>query len=80
MPPSVNLIHYRHPYSLTLLLRHDEQNMNYKDFNNILIRCYLFLSTASNIPEQRAGGPRAGGVGRAGRLVSPAARTGAPLL
>lgn len=79
MPLSDISINYRCPYSLTLL-RYDEQNMNYKDFNNILIRCYLFLSTASNIPEQRAGGPRAGGVGRAGRLVSPAARTGAPLL
>lgn len=28
------------------------------------------MSTASDIPEQRAGGPRAGGVGRAGGLVS----------
>lgn len=40
----------------------------------------LFLSTASNIPEQRAGGPRAGGVGRAGGLVSARPGRAPPLL
>lgn len=79
------------PLNRNLFLNINEKRISLKDQgSNKINRCkknwhrfkVFVVISASNIPEPRAGGPRAGGVGHAARLVSrraaPRCRHAAP--